>query len=83
MGPDDLGPDTVLEFPDGTRIWREDTTPNRVRHESPVGPSQGRQRVETGTFAEGEHTAQAIMTRAVVRPSILDSAFSATIRGAD
>ena len=47
-------PPEVLEFPDGTRIWR-DRKGGPVRHESPLGTGEGRAHLEEEHYAQGEH----------------------------
>jgi hypothetical protein len=47
-------PPVVLEFPDGTRVWR-DAVGGPVRHESTLGPSLGRADLEHGMYSAREH----------------------------
>ena len=48
------GPSTVLEFPDGTRVWR-DSVAGPIRHESTLGPGEGRAGMERGMYTATEH----------------------------
>ncbi|MET8997648.1 polymorphic toxin type 4 domain-containing protein [Amycolatopsis sp. NPDC004169] len=47
-------PPVVLEFPDGTRVWRT-TAGGPVRHESTLGGSLGRAGMERGMYSAGQH----------------------------
>jgi hypothetical protein len=44
----------VLEFPDGTRVWRT-AAGGPVRHESTLGGSLGRAGMERGMYSAGKH----------------------------
>ena len=48
------GPPVVLEFPDGSRIWR-DTVGGPIRHEATLGEAAGRAGMERGMFTATEH----------------------------
>jgi hypothetical protein len=48
------GPETVLEFPDGTRVWR-DTPGGPIRHESTLRKGPGRGDLETEIYTATEH----------------------------
>lgn len=48
------GPPVVLEFPDGSRIWR-DTAGGPIRHEATLGESAGRAGMERGMYTATEH----------------------------
>jgi hypothetical protein len=48
------GPPVVLEFPDGSRVWR-DAVGGPIRHESTLGGSLGRAGTENAKYATGAH----------------------------
>ncbi|MCY0906006.1 eCIS core domain-containing protein [Arthrobacter sp. H14-L1] len=48
------GPPAVIEFPDGTRVWR-DSVGGPIRHEARMGGSLGRADMETGFYTATEH----------------------------
>lgn len=48
------GPPVVLEFPDGSRIWR-DTAGGPIRHEATLGKSVGRAGMERDIYTAAEH----------------------------
>jgi hypothetical protein len=48
------GPGVVLEFPDGTRVWR-DTPGGPIRHESTIGEGVGRQHFERKHYSATVH----------------------------
>ncbi|MEB3216077.1 MAG: DUF4157 domain-containing protein [Nostocales cyanobacterium 94392] len=47
-------PPIVLEFPDGTRVWR-DTPGGPIRHESTLRAGTGRQHLERGHYSASEY----------------------------
>jgi hypothetical protein len=48
------GPPVVIEFPDGSRVWR-DTVGGPIRHESTLGEAAGRAGMERGMYTATEH----------------------------
>jgi hypothetical protein len=48
------GPPVVLEFPDGSRVWR-DAVDGPIRHEATLGGSLGRAGMERGMYSAGAH----------------------------
>jgi Domain of unknown function (DUF4157)/Bacterial toxin 4 len=48
------GPPVVLEFPDGSRVWRE-TVGGPIRHEATLGESVGRAGMERAKYTATQH----------------------------